>query len=112
MKENNWRERFVKKFVNDHGTEWRPLRGLWVEDVIAFIEETIKEERKDLLEEIEENRKDEMSASEGIKFRLHERDDINNNRWSRLRNAHKPEWIASEIYNQALEDIIKKIKTQ
>lgn len=31
-----WEKRFIKEFVNDHGTEWRPLRGLWVEDVLAF----------------------------------------------------------------------------
>jgi hypothetical protein len=43
---------FVKEFVNDHGSEWRPLRGLWPEDVFDFMwklahKQTIKEARED-----------------------------------------------------------------
>ena len=44
-------------------------------------------------------KKDEMSASEGCGFKLSDNDQIDRNRWGRLKGAHKPAWIASEIYN-------------
>lgn len=28
---------FVKEFINDHNGEWRPLRGLWMEDIFEYI---------------------------------------------------------------------------
>jgi hypothetical protein len=34
-------KKFVKEFVNDHGENWRPLRGLWPEDVAEFWEKYI-----------------------------------------------------------------------
>lgn len=42
-KKPEWEERFIKEFVNTHNQTWRPLRGLWVEDVIAFIREVERE---------------------------------------------------------------------
>lgn len=35
--ERDWEKEFVKKFVNNHNLTWRPLRGLWHEEVLAFI---------------------------------------------------------------------------
>lgn len=43
--EKDWKADFVTQFVNDHGTEWRPLRGLWVEDVTDFIEKLLASEK-------------------------------------------------------------------
>lgn len=42
-----WEKRFIREFVNDHNQTWRPLRGLWVEDVLEFItkEKQISEEK-------------------------------------------------------------------
>ena len=42
---NKWQKRFIREFVNDHGNAWRPLRGLWVEDVLEFIQKEIDSER-------------------------------------------------------------------
>jgi len=42
---NKWQKRFIREFVNDHGNAWRPLRGLWVEDVLDFIQKEIEAER-------------------------------------------------------------------
>ena len=41
--DEKWVEEFIKKFVNTHNTAWRPLRGLWVEEVIDFIRKTRQE---------------------------------------------------------------------
>lgn len=30
-------KRFIKEFINDHNGEWRPLRGLYMEDVFDCI---------------------------------------------------------------------------
>jgi len=39
---------FVKEFVNDHGSNWRPLRGLWPEDVFDFVyKQAIKRAKED-----------------------------------------------------------------
>lgn len=53
-KTEEWEKEFIHEFVNDHGNAWRPLRGLWVEDVIDFIKNLIQsvreEERSQYLE--------------------------------------------------------------
>jgi hypothetical protein len=91
----DWEKEFIHKFVNDHGDEWRPLRGLWVEDVIEFIsqvhqsayEKGVKEERERILEII-----------------------------SKLKKTiyrHNPMETAQDSgYNKALADLISAIKEE
>lgn len=51
--EDDWKEEFRKEFINDHNGCWRPLRGLWMEDIFEFIENLIKKEREKWEEEFE-----------------------------------------------------------
>ena len=60
-----------------------------------------------VIELIEGEKVDEMSASEGNRTV-----EISDNLWSRLRGSHKPEWIAAEIYNKSLDNIISKLKSK
>lgn len=50
---NEWEKEFVRRFVNNHGTHWRPLRGLWTEEVIEFIYEVISQREKEIADEVE-----------------------------------------------------------
>lgn len=38
-------DEFRKQFINDHNTKWRPLRGLWWEDIQDFIKKVYEAER-------------------------------------------------------------------
>jgi len=49
---NKWQKRFIREFVNDHGNAWRPLRGLWVEDVLEFIQKEIDSALSSQLKEV------------------------------------------------------------
>jgi len=52
-----WAEEFVHQFVNNHNQTWRPLRGLWVEDVIDFIRQQLKSAHNSEVEEVREKLK-------------------------------------------------------
>ena len=68
----NWKNNFIREFVNDHGNAWRPLRGLWVEDVIEFIEQVEKEaranERENIKKMIQTNKDSYMMPSTEKRF--------------------------------------------
>ena len=49
MKQPKWKKEFIKEFVNDHGDEWRPLRGLWVEQIFEFISKLLAKEQVEIL---------------------------------------------------------------
>ncbi len=77
---------FVKEFINDHNGEWRPLRGLWMEDIFEYIHKHNNSSLKALIITlIEEEEKEKM---EGCSSNRDERD----------------------AYNQAKNDTISRLK--
>ena len=62
--------------------------------------------KQEIKEKIKELKVDEMAASGGINV-LKERTSDNLN--YRLKTGHKIEWAMAELYNKALEDILKEL---
>lgn len=79
--------------------------GLWEEEIKTFLRESLLSYQDKVIEEIDRQTADEISASEGV-----ETVKLSRNISARLAGSHKPTWIAAEIYNQALSDIKQAIK--
>lgn len=63
-------KKFVKEFVNDHGENWRPLRGLWPEDVAEFWEKYID---RSYSQGVADERKRAAGVARSFNHLMHER---------------------------------------
>jgi len=77
----------------------------FIPSIKDLISQACSSQLKEVLGVIESKRADEMSASEGIKTVA-----LSDNLWHRLYNSNKKEWVAAEIYNQALDDLKAEVE--
>lgn len=52
---SGWRKEFHHRFINDHNMEWRPLRGLWEDDITDFIAELLSKQKKEIIQALLKN---------------------------------------------------------
>lgn len=111
-----WKKEFISKFVNDHGFEWRPLRGLWPDEVMDYISKLRNAAHQAGRDEM---KKECLAAVPEQKHTLEEVSELNKNLPSTLQEQSYSEskgWIACReqtINNiNAINTSIKEIESK